>query len=46
MATDIRTPYPYVFSMAYYTLTRILYYLNEVNIQPFMASNMVSIHIL
>jgi len=24
MATDIRTPYPYVFSMAYYTLTRIL----------------------
>jgi len=27
MATDIRTPYPYVFSMAYYTLTRILYYL-------------------
>jgi len=26
-----RTPYLYVFSMAYYTLTRILYYLNEVN---------------
>jgi len=32
MATDIRTPYLYVFSMAYYTLTRILYFLNEVNI--------------
>jgi len=29
MATDIRTPYPCVFLMAYYTLMRILYYLNK-----------------
>jgi len=27
-----RPPYPYVFPMAYYTLTRILYYLNELNV--------------